>query len=127
MKEPYEMTEAEWETAWELTRPNAQGTGGDGSRLGGMGRSTTVKSLGKRLEAVQQERERLSFRIPDLWDEDGKQMTWANHFEVVERAIEQGKTIPPHVLEKHNHTKTVRHHSYMEWKEGQEMTNERQP
>lgn len=95
-KKPWEMTRAEWGDAWELTRPNAQGTGGDGRRIGGMGQATSEKGLKARIQAVQRERERLSFYVDDPMEPG--QRAWASHFDVVKKALAQGEPVPAHVL-----------------------------
>lgn len=89
-KEPFEMTREEWHNEFTSKDPQFYGsdTGTDTKSGGAAGRTIS------RIEHKNQ----LKMNLPDKWDADLGQMVPARHKEVIQHALEQGKTIPPEVL-----------------------------
>ena len=93
-KQPWQMTEREWNTAWDETRPDGQGYT---TRYGGMGQATSEKGIAARLAVAEKREAFLTMGLPDWTDFSGGKRT-PRHWHVVRAAAEQGYPVPAAVL-----------------------------
>lgn len=117
-KQPWQMTQREWNEALDALRPDPNGE--YGNRMGGMGRATTEQSFKAQAQFIESEKQRLRMGLPPkyvVYAEDGSptvvserpaptkgqliddwQELSVSHRDVVEEALKRGLPVPLEVL-----------------------------
>ena len=93
VKQPWQMTKAEWGEAFDKARPDPAGTGG-----GPAIRATTEKGARREFGAMFATQDHLKMGLPDRVVGEGMKAP-ARHRQVVEAALEAGFPVPSRALE----------------------------